>query len=359
MTLPQKRLGRTHLEVTLLGLGGLGILSKCNHTPGSASYLIHAALDHGINFIDTARSYADSEERIGKALRGRRHKCIIASKTMARSFRGAVQDLQTSLRMLQTDYIDLYQIHHLQWQDELHQVLQEDGALHALKQAQAQGLIGHIGLTAHLPQLAIQALATGFFDTIQAPYNPLDGPMFCEILHYARKQDMGIIIMKPIAGGLLADHAGLALRYCLEQEISSVIPGMSTLEHIQTNIKYIMRREPLSQFELDDLLRTAQKIGQNQCRRCGYCLTVCPQKIAIMDIFRFEKYLDRYKTGHWAKEQYSSLSVKADQCQECGQCETICPYHLPIRRLLTKAHEKLSQTVTAIEYAYHGVMVRE
>lgn len=340
-------------------MGGLGILSKCNHTPTSAARLLNAALDHGINFIDSARSYADSEDRIGRALRARRREYLLASKTMARSFAGAYQDIENSLRMLQTDHIDLYQIHHIQWQHELDQIMGDEGALQALRLAQVKGLIGHIGLTAHLPHLAIPALATGYFETIQIPLNPLDGPLFFEILRYAQEQDLGIIIMKPIAGSLLAEQAGLALRYCLAHKISTVIPGMSALAHLTENLKHIQQAKPLSPKELQALTAAAEALGQNQCRRCGYCLSVCSQNIAIMDIFRFEKYLDRYKTGHWAKDQYSRLPVKADQCRACGACEKICPYQLPIRELLAKAHMKLSQKITDIEYAYHGAIMQK
>ncbi len=354
MNIPLRQLGRTQLQVSLLGLGGLGILSKHQNTPASATRLIHAALDSGINFIDTARSYGDSENRIGLALRHRRTECILASKTMARSYVGARKDLEASLRALQTDHIELYQIHHLQWHGELEQVFAENGALQALKEAQQAGWIGYIGITAHLPDLAVAAMATGCFDAIQAPLNPLDAPLFSEIFRQAERRQLGVIVMKPLAGGLLANHAELALRYCLAEKVHCLIPGMSTLAQLYADRKHVLAAKPLTPSESSLLLEAAEAVAQNQCRRCGYCLSVCPEQIPIMEIFRFERYLDIYKTGHWAKNQYHELSVRADQCRDCGRCEVICPYRLPIRRMLAAAHKKLCREITTVEYAYHG-----
>jgi len=354
MNIPLRRLGRTQLKVSLLGLGGLGILSKQNNTPSSATRLIHAAVDSGINFIDTARSYGDSEDRIGQALQHRRGACLLASKTMARSYFGARKDLETSLRALQTDHIELYQIHHLQWQSELEQVLGENGALQALREAQQAGWIRYIGFTAHLPDLAVRAMATGCFDAVQAPLNPLDAPLFSDIFAQAARRQLGIIVMKPLAGGLLAHCAELALRYCLSAKVHCLIPGISTLAQLQADRKFVLAAEPLTPLEWSRLQKAAEAVAQNQCRRYGYCLSVCPEQIPIMDIFRFERYLDIYKTGHWAKNQYHELSIKADQCRDCRQCEAICPYRLPIRRMLSAAHKKLCQEITNVEFAYHG-----
>ena len=353
------RLGRTKLMVSCIGLGGLGILSKYDNTPDSSNLLINKALDKGINFIDTARFYDDSEWRIGRAIKTRRSDCYLASKTMKRDYLSAIKELEQSLKNLCTDHIELYQIHHVQWEEELEKILSKNGALNALKDAKKQGIIDFIGITAHIPNIAINAIKTGEFDTIQLPYNPIDAKLFHKILLIAQKMDLGTIIMKPFAGGLLTTDPKLALRYILEKKVSTIIPGMSTLEHLNMDISVGYKIESLSKTEKRLLFNEAKLLGESFCRRCGYCLSECPIGIQIPDIFRFERYLDVYKTGHWAKKQYFNVNPKANECIDCGNCEDICPYKLPIRAMLQIAHQKLLQPITEKEYAYHGVSIKD
>ncbi|MDI6792721.1 MAG: aldo/keto reductase [bacterium] len=351
-----RRLGKTELMVSCIGLGGLGILSKYHNDYDTTSTIINLAIDNGVNFIDTARWYEDSEDRIGEVMKYRRKECYLATKTLKRSAQKAAEEIDISLECLKTDKIDLYQIHHIQWENELEEILASDGALKALKDAQKEGKIDYIGVTGHRPEIIRKAIETGEFDVIQIPYNPMDMQLFKEIIPIANKMDLGIIVMKALCGGLLSEVSDvtLALRFLLSHNISTVILGMSTTEHVLLDTKIGQEFTPLSIEEKERLFENAERLGKDFCRQCGYCLPVCSSKLQIPDIFRFEKYLTIYKTGHWAKKQYQALEVKVDACTECGECETICPYQLSIRKMLIPAHKELIADVTSREIAYHG-----
>ncbi|MCC7263072.1 MAG: aldo/keto reductase, partial [Candidatus Latescibacteria bacterium] len=157
--LPRTVLGRTGLEVTRLGIGG----AYCETPEG-----YQAALDCGVTYVDTARAYRDGqdEEVIGRALRGRRHQLVLASKTMQRDAAGARQDLETSLRLLQTDYLDIWQLHHLNTQEEREKALGPGGALEEARRAQQEGLVRFVGVTGHDWVQIQAAVATGLFDTV-------------------------------------------------------------------------------------------------------------------------------------------------------------------------------------------------
>lgn len=356
-----RRLGKTGLMVSCIGLGGLGILSRYHSDYNSSSTIIDLALDNGVNFIDTARWYEDSEDRIGEVMKYRRKECYLATKTLKRSAREAAEEIDISLEHLKTDKIDLYQIHHIQWEEELKEVLSPNGALKALKGAQKEGKIDYIGVTGHRPEIIRKAIETGEFDTIQIPYNPIDMELFEEIIPIANKMDLGIIVMKPLCGGLLSEVSDvtLAIRFLLSHNISTVLLGMSTAEHVLLDTKVGQEFTYISIEGKERLFENAKRLGKNFCRQCGYCLPPCPLKLQIPDIFRFERYLTIYKTGHWAKKQYQALEVKADACTECGECEPICPYQLPIRKMLIQAHRELITDVTAREIAYHGGEISE
>ncbi|MDP6698426.1 MAG: aldo/keto reductase [Candidatus Latescibacteria bacterium] len=186
--LPRAILGRTGLEITRFGIGGC----YCETADG-----YRAALDCGVNYIDTARAYREGEDEkvIGQALQGRRHELVLASKTSRRDAEGARGELETSLRALQTDYLDIYQLHHLNTEAERTQALAPGGALEAVLRARAEGLIRYVGVTGHdWPQIE-QAVLSGHFDTVLCWYNCAMKEPEATIFPAAQAHNTGVVIM--------------------------------------------------------------------------------------------------------------------------------------------------------------------
>ncbi len=331
-----RQLGKTGLWVSAIGFGGIPIQRVDNNT---AIQLVNRALNLGINFFDTARGYTDSEAKLGLVLRERQQEAIIATKSMARSREEMARDIEKSLQALGTEYIDLYQVHNVEHPSVLERVLNPGGAVDALLDAKKSGVIKHIGITSHIKELFKDALKTGVFETIQLPFNPLESDGIPEILDLAAAHGAGVIIMKPLAGGAIK-HAALALQYILEYPVSTVIPGMDSLQQVEENASVGSRSENLTPAERDKLDREIQEQGATFCRRCGYCQP-CPQGIDIPLVFLLDGYYTRYGLTAWAKERYRGMKVQPDACTECKECEDKCPYNLPINQMLVEARARL------------------
>ncbi len=326
-------LGKTGLTISRIGFGGIPI----QRIDEAGTVKLFDALEaSGINFIDTARAYTVSEEYIGAAIKGRRDKFIIATKSMARTRDAMAADIETSLKNLGTDYIDLYQIHNAS-PAQLEAVMSEGGALEALREAKAAGKIGHIGLTSHSVETFKLALELDWVETFMFPYNIVEHDVEPLIAECARR-GIGFIAMKPLAGGAI-DSARTALRYIASNpNVTVVIPGMYSADEITENVAAISDGSPLSEGELDEIERTRAILGDTFCRRCGYCAP-CTVGISIYSVFLFDGYLTRYGLEDWARARYAALDVPASACIGCGVCETRCPYELPIRKLLKQASE--------------------
>lgn len=326
-----RTLGKTGLEVSKLGFGGIPIQKVDVNT---VKNLMESMLRNGINYIDTARGYTISEELIGEAIEGKRHEFILATKSMARSKAGIKADIETSLKNLRTDYIDLYQIHNPS-KAELQQVLAEDGALEGLLEAKAEGKIGHIGFTTHSLELFEESLEMPWVETIMFPYNIVEN-QGAEAIKKCKEKNIGFIVMKPLAGGAIEDGE-LALRFiCANPDITVVIPGMASVDEIEQNLKASQNESPLTEEELAKMDEVRKALGNNFCRRCNYCAP-CTVGINISGVFLMQGYLDRYGLEDWARSRYNAFSAKASACIECGVCETRCPYELPIRQMLKEA----------------------
>lgn len=331
------RLGKTDLTVSKVGFGGIPI-QRIN--PEKSIELIDALIEHGINYIDTARGYTVSEELIGNAIAGKRDKFIIATKSMARSAEAMAKDIEISLSNLKVDYIDLYQVHNPNM-EQLDTVVAAGGALDALMQAKKDGKIRHIGLTAHSLEVFERALEMDWIETIMFPYNIVENQ--CEnLLTRCSEKDIGFIAMKPMAGGAI-ENAEVALRYIANnQDVTIAIPGMYNPEEVKINAAAGQDSSPLTEYELSVIQKTRNELSGNFCRRCNYCAP-CSVGISIPNVFLFAGYLERYGLEEWAKGRYATLPVKAGACIECGECEKRCPYGLPIRQMLKKCAEEFGE----------------
>ncbi|MDF9409101.1 MAG: L-glyceraldehyde 3-phosphate reductase [Pelotomaculum sp. PtaB.Bin013] len=332
-----RKLGRTGIKVSVIGFGGIPIQRVSGE---DACIIVDKALNLGINFFDTARGYTDSEAKLGAALKKRRKEAVIATKSLSRTKEGMAADIQKSLETLRTDFIDIYQMHNVKDEITLEQVLSENGALAALIEAKNDGLIGHIGITGHIKSHLLEAIKTEEIETVQFPFNAVETTGVKVLLNETERTGAGVIIMKPLAGGVLK-NAGLALRYILGYPVSTVIPGMDFLEQVEENASAGNNPYSLSADEMRILEEEAAKLGAVFCRRCEYCLP-CHQGIDIPSIFLLDGYFTRYDLPGWAKERYRGLPVKADSCLECGECEEKCPYSLPIRKMLKNAAARMA-----------------
>ncbi|MDD3706571.1 MAG: aldo/keto reductase [Clostridiaceae bacterium] len=321
-------LGKTGLKVSKISLGGIP-LQQLNQE--DANKLIEKALECGINFIDTARGYTISESLIGEALPGKRQQVFLATKSMTRDKEGFKRDIEISLNNLKTDYIDLYQFHNIPNLQEFEKVMAKGGALEAMLEYKDKGIINNIGITGHYLEVLEKAIEYDVFDTIQYPYNAVE-TQGSELFIKAHEKNLGVIAMKPLAGGAISNTKA-ALKFILQnQNISCAIPGMCSIEQLTDNVKAIDEM-PLSKEEMEALSKEASELGEHFCRRCGYCKP-CPKGIDIPSVFVLEGYWNRYNLMEWAKDRYDSQTSKAGDCEKCGLCETKCPYNLPIRDML-------------------------
>lgn len=324
-------LGKTGLKISRLGFGGIPI--QRIDAEGTKT-LIHQLKDAGVNYIDTARGYTVSEEYLGYALEGIREDFVLATKSMSRTREAMAKDIETSLKNLRTDHIDLYQIHN-PTTAQLEQVVAPDGALEALLEAKAAGKVGHLGVTAHSLDTFKMALEMDWVETIMFPYNIVES-QGQDLIHQCAEKNIAFICMKPLAGGAIED-ATLALRYiCANDDVTVVIPGMAEPKELEQNLAAVSNTAPLTEEETAKFQQVRDQLGTQFCRRCNYCQP-CTVGISISNVFLFEGYLQRYGLADWAKDRYAGLEKKASDCVGCGACEERCPYHLPIREMLKQA----------------------
>lgn len=326
-------LGNTGLKISRLGFGGIPIQKTDKERTRE---LMQQLLADGVNYIDTARAYTVSEEYLGYALQGIREHFVLATKSMARTRAAMEKDIATSMENLQTDYIDLYQIHNPNAKD-FDAVQAPGGALEALQAAKTAGRIGHIGITLHSVDLFKKAVELPWVETIMFPYNIVE-TQGEELIAKCAEKNIGFICMKPLAGGAI-DDAPIAMRFIASNpNVTVVIPGMAAKEEIQQNLQSVSDTSALTPAEQEKVQKIRDFLGTNFCRRCNYCAP-CAAGINIPLIFLIEGYFSRYDLKEWAQMRYRNTEKKASACIECGACETRCPYHLPIREMMKKVKE--------------------
>lgn len=345
-------LGRTDWKISTIGFGAIKLPQISQK---DCDLLLNRALDLGINFIDTADCYGDSEEKIGKAVKERRHEFYLSTKIDERDRVGVLKKLDRSLQRLKTDYIDLVLFHDVR-ESEYERLFKEEGLI-ALEKAKRDGKLREIGISIHHSLLLMrQAIESGHFSVLMIAYSPLDEDrLTSDIIPMAYRNGVGLIAMKPLAGGKLGDPRGwnktffkgetpaqISLRYILTNPyITCAIPGMTNLNELKENITVSQHPRALAPDEIRRLMDWVGGIGKGFCRNCGYCLP-CPEGIPIPDIFRLEAYASQYGMKSWAKEQYRNLSIKGESCTSCEQCVNHCPYGVLIPKRLKEIHENLS-----------------
>jgi predicted aldo/keto reductase-like oxidoreductase len=262
MTIPKRILGRTGQEVTILGLGGEGVLRTFGQDK-EASALVNRALDLGITYCESARAYSGSEAYYGKALKERRKDIFLTSKSHARDKRGALAHLHETLTNMRTDHLDLWQVHDVREEGELAEIFGPGGAIEAFTEARQQGKIRFIGVTGHHDPSIIRKCIERFdFDTVLMPVNPGE-PQYksflSDILPLAREKDMGIIGMKVYFRGFaskLPGHATLEpfLRFALSQPVTNIVIGCDDIAQLEQNAAFARAFEPMTSDEQQRLI---------------------------------------------------------------------------------------------------------
>ena len=322
------RLGKTDVMVSEVGFGGIPIIPL--NLEDAIKVVCHG-YDMGITFFDTANMYGDSEKKIGQALEPVRDNVILATKTLKRDAEGAAKHIAYSLDNLRTDRIDIYQLHSLSDEKTLEQVLASGGAYNAVSKAQSEGKIRFIGFSSHDIATSLKACRTGFFSTIQFPFNFIERDPAYELFRVAREQNMGIIAMKPLGGGLL-ERADLCFKFLQQYEDVVPIPGFSSIEEIDEIIELYLSPETLTRDDNIEIEKIRSELGKTFCHRCGYCVP-CEQEVKIPEVLSFRSNSKRLAPDiviMMGKDPMES----AENCDECGECLEKCPYKLPIPEVL-------------------------
>ncbi|MFW6114900.1 MAG: aldo/keto reductase [Thermodesulfobacteriota bacterium] len=322
-------LGKTGLTVTKLGFGGIPI-QRVNER--EAVEVVAHAIERGVDFIDTSRAYTTSERRIGKALQKTGKKVVIASKSHGRTYDTILRDLETSLRELNLDYIDLYQAHFVRDEKMYAQIISPGGAIQGLRKAREDGLIGHIGITSHNLDLVDKVLDDELFDTIMVCFSLLEPKAQEAVIPKAREKNVGLIAMKAFSGGII-DNASLALKYVLSQPGIAVLVGVEQKGLFDENWEIFRGSWDLDDSEWEQIEAIRSRYEKNFCRRCDYCQP-CSEGIPIQQILGIRSMVKRMGTRILMEGYMAKAIDKARNCTECGECMTRCPYNLPIPDLI-------------------------
>lgn len=327
-------LGKTGLKVSRIGIGGIPITRP---SEAEAIKVVQRALDLGINFIDTAIGYSDSEKRIGKAIAGRREQVIVATKGWGDKAT-VLKCIEASLRHLKTDYIDLWQFHNINTIEYYQQIVGTGGGMEGARYALQTGKIRHIGFSSHTLKVALKVVASGHFETVQFPLNFISNEAVAadELVPLAQKNDVGFIAMKPFAGGRIRD-ANLAIKYLLQFENVVPDPGIEKAAEIEQIVSIVNSGSwKLTSGEQQEIEAIRARVGTRFCRQCGLCMP-CPQGVHICGVMYLPILWELWPSGWFLSWPYVTNAVKsAENCIECGECEEKCPYQLPIREMIVE-----------------------
>jgi predicted aldo/keto reductase-like oxidoreductase len=333
----KRTLGRTGLKVSALGIGTIPIFRAPEK---QAVEVIKKSLDLGVNFIDTARAYRKgySEARVGEAVKGMRDKVVIATKTRKfDSADGAQEDVDISLKTMDTDYVDIYFFHELCHEEEWKKVIGPKGALEGLKKAKKDGKIRFIGISGHRSHQLTEIVKSGEIDVVIIPFNYVFADANNDLWPACKELNVGMVAIKPFAGCFLNQHS-LGLRWNLQQPVQVTVPGMWQIDEVVQNMRHLREFLPLNETELTYLEEERKYWYYQLCRFCYQC-EKCPEGINYRTIVMmplalrrqgFHLQLVEFKN----KLKYLNEMDNIDKCSRCNHCVNTCEYHLPIPDLI-------------------------
>ena len=326
-------LGSTGITVQRNGFGALPIQRDDTET---AVHLLRKAYEGGINYFDTARFYTDSEEKIGLAFSSMdtRNRVYIATKTMAVTPDGFWKDLETSLRKLKTDYIDIYQFHD---PSQVFRPGDGTGMYECMLEAKAKGLIRHIGFTNHSIVRANECVDSGLYETLQFPFSYLSGSQEISLVRKCKEKNVGFIAMKGLAGGLITNSAAA---YAAIAQYENVLPiwGVQREYELDEFLSYI-DNPPVLTPELQSVIDADRReLAGDFCRGCGYCMP-CTVGIEINNAARMSQLIRRSPSAPFLSEKWQTKMKMIEDCVDCGLCASRCPYQLDTPALLRKCYD--------------------
>ena len=329
--------GKTGLAVSEVGFGGIPILRL---STDDAIRVVRHAYERGITFFDTAHAYRDSEQKMGLALQGIRDKVVIATKSMARDAAGISAQLANSLRQLQTDYIDIFQLHQVAQRPDWEKILAPGGALEALVQAKEQGKIRFISITSHSLPMAIELIESGHFASIQFPFSFIEDAAKADLHPQAQKRGLGIIAMKPFAGGVI-DNAAITFKYLRQYPGVIPIPGFDSMASVDEIVDLYEQPNQVTAEDLQIMDQYRVKLGQRFCRRCEYCQP-CPNGVMITPAMAYPVIAGRMSAAVAVTFSGKAMDT-VPLCIDCGVCAERCPYELAIPEMLRQHYHLYSE----------------
>ena len=335
-------LGSTGITVDKNGFGALPVQRV---TKEEAVRLLRKAYDNGIRFFDTARSYTDSEEKLGEALEGIRDQVFLATKTPSKTCEGFWKDLETSLTLLKTDYIDIFQFHNPSF---CPKPGDGTGLYEAMLEAKAQGKIRHIGITNHRLNVAKEAIESGLYETLQFPFSYLATDKDIELVESCKKANMGFIAMKALSGGLINNSAAA---YAYLAQFDNVLPiwGIQREKELDEFLSYV-DNPPFMTEEIKNLIEADRKeLLGDFCRGCGYCMP-CPAGIEINTCARMSLLIRRSPSEKQLTNKAQEMMKKIEDCLHCNQCMSKCPYGLDTPKLLEKNYQDYMEILAGKAY---------
>ena len=332
-----RKLGNSDMVISELGFGGIPILRLPTN---EAVEILRHAYDQGITFYDTANAYQDSEEKIGKAFAGMRDKVVIATKSMKRDAAGTTEHINNSLKMLQTDYIDLYQFHQVAQDSAWEQLTASGGGLEAALKAQQEGKLRYIGITSHSLPMAIKLIKTKLFVTVQFPFNFIENEPSIQLHPLAEEMGLGIIAMKPFAGGVI-DNAELAFAFLRQYPAVIPIPGFDSIASVDQIVNFYEKPNIVTDEHRQKMDQYRQELGKVFCRRCEYCQP-CPHGVMITPAMGYK--IQAARMSGRTSVKFSQVAMDSvTNCIECGVCLNRCPYNLPIPEILKRNYDLYEQ----------------
>ena len=324
------RLGRTNITVSKNGFGALPVQRV---SMDDAVRLLRRAYEGGINYFDTARFYTDSEEKIGLALSDVRESIIISTKTMRTDVEGFWRELEESLSLLKTDYIDIYQFHNPSF---CPKPGDGTGLYEAMLEAKRLGKIRHIGITNHRLAVAEEAVRSGLYDTLQFPFSYLASEKEEALVKLCEEMDVGFICMKALAGGLIS-RSDAAYAYLADYPVAPIW-GIQRQCELDEFLSYNENPPTMTEEIAEFIKKEKAELAGDFCRGCGYCMP-CPMGIEINSAARMSLMIRRAPQDAQLSEKSQAMMKKIEDCIECGQCSSRCPYGLDTPNLLKKNYE--------------------
>ena len=332
-------LGRTGIEVPQNAFGALPI-QRISHEAAVA--LLRRAYEGGMRYFDTARAYSDSEEKLGMAFGdGLRKKLYIATKTMAKTPEDFRKDLDTSLSMLRTDYIDVYQFH---CADQCYRPGDGTGMYECMQKAKEEGKIRHIGITAHKIGVAMEVAESGLYETLQFPFSYLSGKKEDELVRLCQKNEVGFVCMKGLAGGLIRD-ARSAMAFVAQYEGALPIWGIQREAELKEWLSFMDDTPSMTEEVRAFIEKERSELSGEFCRGCGYCMP-CPAGITINQCARMSLMLRRAPSKAWLNDYWQKEMKKIEGCLHCKKCMSHCPYELNTPELLRKNYEDYQKVLS-------------